>query len=493
MSRQPTAPPERTFSFVSPVPSEQEEVAAPPDEQSAATDTIAIDEAEDQRSVSSTSSSTISSASDAVLEEFEEPPPLSRTTTRQPTHRLSGFDVDSDRDTQPPVLRMTRSKTQPSRRQSIRSPSPIPEETQDEPTISRTATRQPTLTSIDPTAELTPPISPDSELNEVPRETTPEPVPRKATMRRYTQRDPSPETPMRRTTTRYSVQEPLPSQPVTRRSTRSATEERDSEEPGESILTRAATERLPSPEEIVRRVTTRRRTEPIDEPLAPPSSPSTGEEPVPEDTEQENERVPRVLTVSRSQTTRPRSVSIAPGIEVAPPQPATKDDRPTEPRKRRHKKVTNYPPEEQHPAAPTYPSRETPRWTRPDTQTPPPRPKADPEPKKRRFLGWGTKPKEQPQPIERSDPEPFRDRHFVPPFRHAAPGPRGPPGGTLQRPTGYIDPPRQEPYRPVYTPPTLTTPRILSTPGLRLSCQSSAHLCSKRRLLSSARTGRLRA
>ncbi|KAH5337558.1 hypothetical protein HBI39_064090 [Parastagonospora nodorum] len=163
-----------------------------------------------------------------------------------------------------------------------------------------------------------------------------------------------------------------------------------------------------------------------------------------------DDRVPRVLTIPRSQTARPRSVSVAPGVEIAPPQPVEKDSKSSAPAKRRHKKVPNYPPEEQHPAAPAYPPRETPKWTRPDTQSPPPKPKVEPEPKKRRFLGWGTKPKEQALPVQHHNPEPHRDRHFVPPFRHAAPGPRGPPGGTLQRPRVYVNPPRQEPYRPVY-------------------------------------------
>jgi hypothetical protein len=74
-----------------------------------------------------------------------------------------------------------------------------------------------------------------------------------------------------------------------------------------------------------------------------------------------DDRVPRVLTVPRSPTTRPRSISVASGIEVAPSQPAEKVIKPTEPKKRRHKKVPNYPPEEQHPAAPAHLPRETPR------------------------------------------------------------------------------------------------------------------------------------
>lgn len=732
VSRQPTAQPERTFSFVSPVPSEHEEVPEVSEEPAVVDDLPTIEEADVQRPVSSKSSS-IYSSSEAIVKNIEEPPSVSRITTRQPTRRANGSDVEPAPDFQPIVMRMTRSITQSSRRQSIRSPSPIPEE----PTILRLATRQPTL-SIEAIADIAPTAFPDSGSDDLPQEPEPEPVLRKVTIRRYTQRDLSPETPIRRTTTSYSVQEASPSEPVTRRMTRRATERLVSPDPVERVLTRLSTERLPSPEEIVRRLTTRRRTEPMREPLAPPSSPSTEEDVVPEDFEPENmaaeeapvarrrstqpgefalpesspsypssisvaegdeilemvvepmlekeeeqvepvatrhrsttisepplrrqttvkaspsvsrqtkpisrrptvaerhatfgatpipsrrptimsdpiptehepevveelqsrrvsrvptqpvsrqvtrqptrlsrqptarestppplsqsrqptrrptrieqeppvaepqaddtdehvqesgpspaheplieleepesdhesreessaksesahtslldeplaaydvynalpaiapepvidapeppptspvpneeplsetpetetvqpmserrptileeelpegepgrvdraatallsrdpqssgpplarrttrfdpqidDRVPRVLTVPRSQTARPRTVSVAPGIEVAPPQPAEKDAKPTVPGKRRHRKVPNYPPEEQHPAAPAYPPRETPKWTRPDTQTPPPKPKAEPEPRKCRFLGWGTKPK----------------------------------------------------------------------------------------------------
>ena len=85
-----------------------------------------------------------------------------------------------------------------------------------------------------------------------------EPVVREATMRRPAEKTPSPEPLIRRMTTR-KLTERLPLlEPVIG-----------------PALTRQTTEPLPQPEEIIRRVTTRRHTEPVEEPLAPHSSPST--------------------------------------------------------------------------------------------------------------------------------------------------------------------------------------------------------------------------
>ncbi|KAF2856508.1 hypothetical protein T440DRAFT_549884 [Plenodomus tracheiphilus IPT5] len=160
-----------------------------------------------------------------------------------------------------------------------------------------------------------------------------------------------------------------------------------------------------------------------------------------------DERIPRVLTVPRERDRR-RS-SAAPGILAPASEEPPKTLRSTLPA-RKLKKVPNYPPEQQYPPAPAYPPRETPLWTKPDTQTPPPRPKAEELPKKRRFLGFRSKPKDE--PVQRP-PEPHRDREVVRPFRHAAPGPvPGPPGGTLQRPTGYTNRPGNTIYHRTLTP-----------------------------------------
>ncbi|KAH7078614.1 hypothetical protein FB567DRAFT_450553 [Paraphoma chrysanthemicola] len=151
-----------------------------------------------------------------------------------------------------------------------------------------------------------------------------------------------------------------------------------------------------------------------------------------------DDRVPRILTVPSE---RPRRVSVAPGIEVPPPELVQRNLMPTGSEKKGRKKLPNYPPDQQHPMAPPYPMRETPAWTRPDLQTPPPRSKIEPERKRRKLLGLVAKPRHE-EPVVRSEevqqpPEPHRDRNIVKPFRNAAPGrvqSRGPPWGTLQRP-----------------------------------------------------------
>jgi hypothetical protein len=85
---------------------------------------------------------------------------------------------------------------------------------------------------------------------------------------------------------------------------------------------------------------------------------------------------------------RPRTISIAPGIEVPPPKLVQGATKPRGTATRPRKKLINYPPDQQHPAAPAYPIRETPSWTRPDICTPPPKPKAELKRKKQRFLDW---------------------------------------------------------------------------------------------------------
>ena len=154
-----------------------------------------------------------------------------------------------------------------------------------------------------------------------------------------------------------------------------------------------------------------------------------------------DERVPRVLTVPREGERRQRSAALV--IEASPPGTKERESQPNL-HARKSKKVPNYPPEQQYPRAPAYPPRETPSWTRPDTQTPPLKPNTENPPKKHRFRGWGSKPKTE--SVQRL-PEPYRDRDTSEPFRHAAPGPvPGPPGGTLQRPRGNSNRPGNPTY-----------------------------------------------
>ncbi|KAF1838540.1 hypothetical protein BDW02DRAFT_644558 [Decorospora gaudefroyi] len=159
-------------------------------------------------------------------------------------------------------------------------------------------------------------------------------------------------------------------------------------------------------------------------------------------------RVPRVLTVPPAKDAR--RISAAPGIVAPPPETIKKDmeigARSLAPPKKR-RKIVNYPPDQQYPPAPAWPQRETPSWTKPDTHTPPPRPKAESPPRKRGWFRWSIKPKAAPRPIQRavSEPEarpspapaPDRDRQPPQPFQAAAPGVPGPSGGTLQRQRGY--------------------------------------------------------
>ena len=209
-----------------------------------------------------------------------------------------------------------------------------------------------------------------------------------------------------------------------------------------------------------------------------------------------DEHLPPGLSSPSSPFGRDRKPSTAaPGIVAPPPQLIQRDRKPMEVERWPRKKTPNYPPEQQYPPAPAYPARDTPAWTKPDTYTPPRKPKPEPAPKKREFFGLGPKPRKEPQPVHRWAPElryrepepqvrralePYGDR-AVEPFRHAAPGPvPGPPGGTLQRPRGYPTAPGHEPvYRaPAPTPvralkemtmsldpPQPTLARTITTPG----------------------------
>jgi hypothetical protein len=174
---------------------------------------------------------------------------------------------------------------------------------------------------------------------------------------------------------------------------------------------------------------------------------------------QVDELLPRASTM---QSERPRSVSVAPGIEILPPQRVPTEGLALLPKKS-YKKVSSYPPGEQHPAAPAYPPRKTPTWTVPDTHTLPSRRGTDSEPRKRRLSSRGAKPKGLSPPNERSGPaEPNEDR----PFPTAAPGGRGSPGGTLQRSESGAVPSRDydEPARsgPIYARKDDYYPRLTS-------------------------------
>ena len=83
-----------------------------------------------------------------------------------------------------------------------------------------------------------------------------------------------------------------------------------------------------------------------------------------------------------------RPSAAAPGI-AAPSATTPLEPRNTLPRKpERHRKMVNYPPELQYPRPPALPVRQTPAWTRLDTQTPPPRTGVrEDEEKKRRGRG----------------------------------------------------------------------------------------------------------
>ncbi|RYO28084.1 hypothetical protein AA0111_g7015 [Alternaria arborescens] len=101
---------------------------------------------------------------------------------------------------------------------------------------------------------------------------------------------------------------------------------------------------------------------------------------------------------NESGTADRRRSSAAPGITAAPPEMISEQMKvgmQFRSPKQKPKKGTNYSPEQQYPPAPAYPLRETPSWTKPDTRTPPPKPKVESPPKKRGWLGLGPWPKEE--------------------------------------------------------------------------------------------------
>ena len=203
-------------------------------------------------------------------------PIVRKATTRRPTERLSSPD---------PVVRRVAT-----RRPTERIPAP-------EPVIRHVTTLRPTerilfpepvirhFTTRRPTGE---PPTPKPVLRKTwtCRSTAhaplPEPVVERVLTCQSTEHSPSPEPMIRRATTRRPTERiPSPKPSIRRMITRKPTERLSSSEPTiEHALTRQATVPLPSPEEIIRRVVTGKRTESLEEPPAPPSSPSTqAEEP----------------------------------------------------------------------------------------------------------------------------------------------------------------------------------------------------------------------
>jgi hypothetical protein len=135
-------------------------------------------------------------------------------------------------------------------------------------------------------------------------------------------------------------------------------------------------------------------------------------------------RVPSIMAIPQSLPERPRGLSVAPGIEVLPPDLVQGPLPPLEKHTRPRKKMINYPPDQQHPVAPAYPLRDTPSWTRPDFHTPQPKLKVEPKRKKRGLLHWSAKPKQHLQPAARPYPEPETYRAHA--HKHDRHGPREP-------------------------------------------------------------------
>jgi len=161
----------------------------------------------------------------------------------------------------------------------------------------------------------------------------------------------------------------------------------------------------------------------------------------------------RVAPTEPGTTDRRRS-SAAPGITASPPQTILEGievGAQTKSQTKKSKQGANYPPEQQYPPAPTYPLRETPSWTKPDTRTPSPKVKAEGPPKKRGWLNLGAKPEEEFSELEgiesRQSSQPALDPSEVQPFLDAAPGSPEAPGGTQKRQNSYPNQTRQATYR----------------------------------------------
>ena len=416
----------------------------------------------------------------------ETPAPITRLATRKPTRvsrqptatdRTPSIAIQSRQPTRRPtgseespflgVGRMVESESEPGDDEPVplQGPALLPQEDQplidlhEEPTMpSRTATqRAPTAISRQPTRASTAPDEGLVQRSAVDHEPTAE-------------RDSAHSSLLDEPLAAYDVYNALPAiapEPPVNASDQQPEEKPSSKTPQVVETMQRVVEREPTmpAEEIPEQEPSRNDRSPTallsrdPESLAPPLvqrdvDAEPAESPVPERQNTRfdpkvDDRVPRILTVPSE---RPRRVSVAPGIEAPPPELVQRNLMPTGSEKKPRKKAPNYPPDQQHPVAPPYPSRVTPAWTKPDTYTPL-KPRVEPERKqKRRLLGLVAKPRYDAQPIEQAHPppEPHRDRPLVKPFRDAAPGRTlpGPPGGTLQRPRGYINPPGHEPFRP---------------------------------------------
>jgi hypothetical protein len=419
-------------------------------------------------------------ASSPAAEEGTEPV-VSRQSSRSSTRRASVpepqpepvIEPGSETDFEAPVMRMRQSTMQASRRQSLRSPSPISEEEAEIPTVAHVTTQHPIrkvteavtppaeepqsdalvitirrtstvppLSTPEPesleiqTQEYTPMSTKDPPLRSVVRETntrrpngrisSPEPVFRQASMRRPTERTASPEPVVRRGATRHSTERDPYSEPAVRRvttrkpteqlpvlepvvrkmSTRRPRERVPSREPVvkgalprqptdrsrsyqpanskattsrpnkripspqmplgrmtthrpvegsispepviERVLIRQAAEPLTSSGEIIRRVTARKHTDPMEEPPAPPSSPSTqAEKPslparvpashVEDDVQNANSSEDIALSIFRSAESPSSSVSLTPDVQrqstIPPSRASTLSRRSTKPKR----------------------------------------------------------------------------------------------------------------------------------------------------------------
>lgn len=318
------------------------------------------------------------------------------------------------------------------------TPSRVEDVGNDELIISRIATRQPTRRPTEPMAALAEDVSFEAPALHIRKGSTvpPPPTPGPKVV------DQEPEVRERNLT---ALRDPSPEPIMHKGATRPLTECISSPEPTiRKASTRYMTDRLPSSASMVPEPpASTPELEIMDEVVELKASQLCGLERRKRraSSEVDNHVLP-VVTVPAIPIERDRKFSnAAPGIMAPPPELVQRNGRPTEPKKKPHKKTPNYPPEKQYPPAPAYPARNTPAWTKPDTHTPPPRPKDEPAPKKRGFFRLGSKPKAEPRrstPESYHGPEPQVGRsHCERPFRYAAPGPISRPGGAHQRPKGY--------------------------------------------------------
>lgn len=135
-----------------------------------------------------------------------------------------------------------------------------------------------------------------------------------------------------------------------------------------------------------------------------------------------SESTPRAPKTLSMEPERPRRVSAAPGIDAPPPDMVQRGLKPTLTGRRHRVKDQHYSPDEQHPPAPAYPSRETPAWTKPDSHTSPVSSETElSERDERGCFGRGTKVKTEPESLEQSPPKPFQDRQSTAPLQDAGP------------------------------------------------------------------------